>query len=797
MPAPSTDRNLLFGVLALQLDFVSRDALVAAMNAWVLDKGKPLGDILVEQGRLTAARLRLLDGLVDEHLRAHGDDAQHSLAALPAAGAVRQDLADVADQDLQASLGPPPSTDPDSTVDQSPSFVGGTAGALRYRVLRPHAQGGLGEVFVALDRELNREVALKQIRPEHADDQPSRARFLLEAELTGALEHPGVVPVYGLGCYADGRPFYAMRFIRGESLKDGIRRFHAADVPGRDPGERTLALRGLLTRFIAVCNAVAFAHSRGVLHRDLKPANVMLGKYGETLVVDWGLGKVVGRAEGTQELGEVTVRPSSGTDGVATQLGAVIGTPAFMSPEQAEGRLDELGPASDVYSLGTILYCILTGNAPFEGTDKGELLQRVARGDWRAPLQVKKGVSAPLDAVCRKAMALRPGDRYATALDLAGEVEHWLADEPVRAWKEPLRVRAGRWARRHRTWVASAAVLLVASVVGLGLGLWAVQVEKARTAEERDLAEANLRLAKKAVDDCLLLAAEEPLLLRQLGMQPLRRLLLEKALPFYENFRIQWKGDPSVQATLAENYTQLGTILYSLGRRKEGRGAFEQAQAIGEDLTVAHPEEPRYGTILGRLHFCVGNEAKQDKQLEPALQSYAKAVSILKAVLVRDEHQERARSLLRDTHYYRSRIFSSRDQHAEAVQEWDHAIELATGLWRPAFRAGRAISLAQLGDYRRAVDEANALAEEELIPSEHLYGLACVYSLSSAAAKEDAKLSYQYAARALQLLREAVKKGFKDVAHMKKDPKLDPLRSRDDFQKLLAQLEAGDAKKGP
>jgi serine/threonine protein kinase len=165
-------------------------------------------------------------------------------------------------------------------------------------VLRPHARGGLGEVFVARDQELHREVALKEIQARH-DDPRSRSRFLLEAEVTGGLEHPGVVPVYGLGAYPDGRPFYAMRLIKGDSLKEAIGRFHQADVPGRDPGERRLALRGLLRRFVDVCNAVAYAHSRGVLHRDLKPSNVMLGPYGETLVVDWGLAKVVGRPAGS------------------------------------------------------------------------------------------------------------------------------------------------------------------------------------------------------------------------------------------------------------------------------------------------------------------------------------------------------------------------------------------------------------------------------------------------------------------------------------------------------------------
>ena len=165
-----------------------------------------------------------------------------------------------------------------------------TSAGLRFRVLRPHAKGGLGEVLLAEDNELHREVALKQIQSRYADDADSRARFVLEAEVTGGLEHPGIVPVYGLGTYADGRPFYAMRFIHGDSLKDAINEFYDP-AAARDPGERTLAWRQLLGHFIAVCNAIEYAHSRGILHRDLKPANIMLGKFGETLVVDWGLAK--------------------------------------------------------------------------------------------------------------------------------------------------------------------------------------------------------------------------------------------------------------------------------------------------------------------------------------------------------------------------------------------------------------------------------------------------------------------------------------------------------------------------
>src|SRR5262249_11176450 len=211
----------------------------------------------------------------------------------------------------------------------------------------------------------------KQRRVPHADDPASRARFLLEAEVTGRLEHPGVVPVYGLGTSDQGRPFYAMRFVRGQSLKEAIDRFYQADEhPGRDPAERTLALRQLLGRFIDVCQAIAYAHSRGVIHRDLKPANILLGPYGETLVVDWGLAKVVGRDDPPpQPAAELTLRPASHSGSSETVAGTAMGTPAYMSPEQAEGRLERIGPASDIYSLGATLYCLVTGRPPLNDGD--------------------------------------------------------------------------------------------------------------------------------------------------------------------------------------------------------------------------------------------------------------------------------------------------------------------------------------------------------------------------------------------------------------------------------------------
>src|SRR5439155_24779418 len=183
---------------------------------------------------------------------------------------------------------------PTDSVPAGPSISlpgGALCTGSRYQVLRFHAQGGLGEVHVARDEELHREVALKRLQTPHASNPRSRRRFLREAAITSRLEHPSIVPVHSMGQDAAGCPFYAMRFVEGQTLQDAIQQFHGPDKTGRTPGQHQLALRQLLSRFVTVCNTVAYAHSRGIVHRDLKPNNIMLGPYGETLVLDWGLAK--------------------------------------------------------------------------------------------------------------------------------------------------------------------------------------------------------------------------------------------------------------------------------------------------------------------------------------------------------------------------------------------------------------------------------------------------------------------------------------------------------------------------
>jgi WD40 repeat protein/serine/threonine protein kinase len=500
-PVVDTDRNLLFGILALQAAVIDKDQFAEVCAAWTTRKATPLADLLVERGWLTAEDRQDVERLVQRHLARHKGDARQSLAAVAAAVEPPATLADSADPDLKAGLQTltrAPDTEPGRSTYFAPHPP--FPAAARYQVLRPHARGGLGEVSVALDLELHREVALKQARPEHANDPAVRSRFLREGELAGRLEHPSLVPVYGLGIGADGRPFYAMRFIQGSTLRDAIKAFHQAHGLGSDTGLKSLVLRQLLSRFLALCNAVAYLHSRGVLHRDLKPANVLLGRFGETLLVDLGLAKVIGRAiSEPAEDAEGTLRPSSG-DSLTTQAGSTVGTPAYMSPEQASGGTGQLGPASDVYSLGATLYSLLTGKVPFEGSDVCTVLERVQKGDWTPPRRVNPEVPAALDAICCQAIALRPVDRYPTALALAADVEHWLADEPVTAYSEPWRDRARRWLSRHQTVMTAAAATVAVAVIGMVIGLLLLNAAAARERQARAVAEQKEREAGEQRD---------------------------------------------------------------------------------------------------------------------------------------------------------------------------------------------------------------------------------------------------------------------------------------------------------
>jgi serine/threonine-protein kinase len=526
----------------------------------------------------------------------------------------------------------------------------------RFHRLSLHAKGGLGAVYLARDEELGRTVALKEILEHHADQPSSRARFTFEAEVTGQLEHPGIVPVYGLGCHADGRPYYAMRFIQGESLENAVRRFHKADARGRDPAERALTLRGLLRRFVDVCNAISFAHARGVIHRDIKPANVMLGEFGETLVVDWGLAKQTkDSASGADAspAGAVSAEsPPVQSDhspylSTGTMEGTAVGTPAYMPPEQAQGQQSKMGPRSDVYALGATLYYLLTGKHPVQAKHLQDVLDKVIRGEVEPIRKVNPGLPKALEAVCAKAMAREPEARYASAKELAQEIERWLADEPVGVRREPPVERLFRWVRRHHTWVLSlgTAVLLGLAVMAVAVVLLTAAKERERQARERaeaaehaerqareqaqadyERAEAAFRTAMEAVDTSFTRISEEALL-NQPGMQGLRRALLDDALKYYRRFLTERRDDLSVREQYAGACFREGRILELTGNPAEAVPSYEEAIKIQRELVDQEATCARL-TALGDTLNALGRVSHKAFRLDDALKFYQEAAAV-------------------------------------------------------------------------------------------------------------------------------------------------------------------------
>ncbi|MHC4405549.1 MAG: protein kinase domain-containing protein [Planctomycetota bacterium] len=362
----------------------------------------------------------------------------------------------------------------------------------RYSVQQFHARGGIGEVWLAEDREINRQVALKKLRPDHRDSQD---RFIAEAQITGQLEHPAIVPVHDFGLDEEGQPFYVMKFVRGRTLKRAIEEYHSKD--GASRSDREVEWLRLLQVFVDLCQAVAFAHGHGVLHRDLKPDNVMLGPYGETLLLDWGLAKVLSQPEEEAPGGPSYVRVTRSDGSTDTQAGSVLGAPSYMAPEVAEGRASEVDQTTDVYLLGATLYEILTGNPPRKGTSHAEIVELARTVEPVPPRERNRAVPRLLEAICLKAMARRKDDRYQTAHALAGDVQRYLAGEPVSAYREGILARTWRWAKRHRRGLGrSAAAALLAGLALFGFAklreaeaMQAQEDARRQVADFRDLAD--------------------------------------------------------------------------------------------------------------------------------------------------------------------------------------------------------------------------------------------------------------------------------------------------------------------
>jgi WD40 repeat protein/serine/threonine protein kinase len=372
----------------------------------------------------------------------------------------------------------------------------------RYRIRGEHGRGGIGRVLEAFDEHVGREIAIKELIPHDKGDSGPQtpagkpaavaARFLREARVTGQLEHPNIVPVYEVGRRDDGTLYYTMKLVRGKTLAQTLRSCRSLEERLR-----------LLPHYVALCQAIAYAHSRGVIHRDIKTGNVMLGEFGETVVLDWGLAKVRGQQDiGGGEL-EQEIRLYRDEEAGKTVDGRAIGTPAYMSPEQAEGEIEAIDERSDVWSLGAVLYEILTGRPPFEGVNAFEVIGKVLSERVTPPRQVDPTIPPELASVCEKALRRSPSRRYAGAQRLAEEVEAYQSGARVTAYEYSSWELLKRFVARNRALSAASLLLLVVLIATSGVIFWAYRsTDEARQSELRARLEAERALTewKSAVE---------------------------------------------------------------------------------------------------------------------------------------------------------------------------------------------------------------------------------------------------------------------------------------------------------
>ncbi|MFO0958660.1 MAG: protein kinase [Isosphaeraceae bacterium] len=506
-----------------------------------------------------------------------------------------------------------------SAIATGPVAIGPSSEPDRYHLREAIGQGTFGIIRSARDTQLGRDVAVKtirqDIRPEDYD--VVALRFDREARITGLLQHPGIMPVLSYSRNGEGRPFYAMPLIRKATLHNEIEAFHRQAMRG-DPALRSIAFRELLGRFLVVCEAVGYAHARGVIHRDLKPGNILVGDFGETLVADWGLAKVIGlRGQPIPE--NLASLPPIPAGIELTGEGGKLGTLGYMSPEALAGDIDRIDTRSDVYSLGAIQFRIVTGALPSRG---------------RFPARLRAW--SPLLSIADKARKDEPADRYQSAEELADEVRRWLADEPVQAHPDPPHVRLARWARRHRAPAAAILVGLLLTVVGSSVFSAVLSGKNRDLREAGERATANYqraiahltRLIDSVRENITNLGSERALQAPE--MDETRFRLLDGRRRELDNAQeaVLDMGDPDLICRLGNLRVDLGQIYFKQGRTEPAVGDMEAAVILARKAVELRPDDATRVFLAyalyrsGRMAHAMHDPEKTDVFLAEALDLY-------------------------------------------------------------------------------------------------------------------------------------------------------------------------------
>jgi tetratricopeptide (TPR) repeat protein len=588
----------------------------------------------------------------------------------------------------------PPTPDSGRTTDTRSADGGGTVlvsvGAERYVLGEEITSGGMGKVFRATDTVLGREVAVKVLQKEFAPDSGVARRFADEARIGAQLQHPGIPPVHDLGTLPDGRPFLAMKLIKGQNLNQLLA--GRADVA---------AERGrLVAVFEQVCQALAYAHSHGVIHRDLKPANVMVGAFGEVQVMDWGLAKVLGTSpepgDGAPADASLVLSTRDG-DALLTREGSVLGTPAYMAPEQAIGAVEQIDARSDVFGLGGVLATVLTGHAPFERDTAEGTRQLAARGkvqDCFAHLD-RGGADPEIVALCKRCLSPEKADRPADAAEVAAEVAalRAAADERARrAELDKVRVEGEKAAaearslerrKRRQLGLAASAALVLAALAGLGAVLRVQQRANAdltaknlELAVERAEAERRFELAQRAIAT-FHTGVSEDTLLKNREFTELRKRLLTGAAGFYGDLEklLAEKTDPKSQRLLATGYQQLGQLTDRIGDKKEALTVHRKALDLWRGLAAAPGADAEARLNVVRSLLELGRVLNAMGDLDGTMAAAREQIALGDA-LVAEAPTDAASDALAGGHYVAGIVLFRTGKFPEALAEWGKSRDL-------------------------------------------------------------------------------------------------------------------------
>ena len=724
----NTEKDLLIGVLAVQWGKASPQQVMAAAAAWAADRSSGLAERLVANDVLSCDARALLERIASEAITAHDGDVAETLRTIGGERLAYQSIRGV----IQVKTGGDVSalTTDDAEEDRlavTPETPGRYSFGERGEDETPKTsseigRGGIGRVLMVHDRHLGRYVAVKELLSEHAELMSERetpgsgssvlaARFLREARITGQLEHPNIVPVYEIGVRDDGRLYYTMKLVRGRTLASALNACRTLDERLR-----------LLKHYIDLCNAIAYAHDRGVIHRDIKPENVMVGEFGETVVLDWGLARVQGKEDLQGRQLERQIRLHMDEQAGRTMEGRAIGTPAYMSPEHAEGQIDKIDELSDVWSLGAVLYKILTSRPPFVDVDSDDLISRAMSEPAEPVLAVCPDAPAELAAIADKALQYERVDRYRSAKAIAEEVEAYQEGRRVKAYEYGSLELLKRFVVKNRALSFSvvAAVLVLLAATALILQAYAEKVEAQRRtlvalasaetneAEAKDAAarakeeEARARIAEaeatssaaetsrariEAVrqrDDARSLA---DLLLYDLnddvealeGSSSARKKMVSAALDYYRKQTDPDATSMKERRELAMAYRLSGELAATDGQMSEARRFLEEAIAIDSELLERGMAEDGKGSVSDS-YVMLGDVARTEKRYAEARYLYKRGLSVRQGLCKQNPGaDERLRDLL-VSYAKLGRLALDEQKHDEAYAYYYCSLTLAVAL---------------------------------------------------------------------------------------------------------------------